>query len=57
MFGALVFIKLIHPIVTKVIAKILTKIPDKSQSIITNTLIGIVAIDTIASSLVYLQLF
>lgn len=54
--GALIFINLIHPLINKIVAKILTKIPINTQKIATNAIIGLVAIDTVASSVVYLNI-
>lgn len=56
-FGALIFINLIHPFMTKVIGKILVKIPVKIQRIVVNSIIGIIIIDTAISSMVYLNVF
>ena len=41
----------------KVIGKILVKIPTKIQKIIANTLVAIIAIDTLISSIGYLGVF
>ena len=54
--GALIFIDLIHPFITKIVSKILAELPVKIQKITANTLIVLVAIDTIASSIVYLNI-
>lgn len=42
---------------TKVIGKILVKIPVKIQRIVVNSIIGIIIIDTAISSMVYLNVF
>lgn len=53
----MIFINLIHPFMTKVIGKILVKIPVKIQRIVVNSIIGIIIIDTAISSMVYLNVF
>lgn len=54
---AILFIKFVQPFVTKIVGKILSKIPAKMQKIIANTLVAVIAIDTIASSIRYLNIF
>ena len=55
-YGALVFINLIHPLVTKLLGKALVKIPLKVQKIAINSLIVLLCIDTLASSIGYLHI-
>ena len=55
--GSIIFIKYLHPFVTKIVGKILKKIPVKIQSISINILIWINAIDTLISSICYLGIF
>lgn len=55
--GALIFIKFLHPFMTKVIGKILVKIPTKVQKILANTIVLVIAIDTLISSIGYLGVF
>ncbi len=56
-FGSLIFIKLLHPFITKIVEKVLSKIPIKVQSIFVNTVIVLNILDTLASSVVYLCIF
>ena len=56
-FGALIFIRIIHPIATKLMGKILKKIPINAQKIVSNLLIAIILVDTILSSIRYLNIF
>ncbi len=56
-FGSLIFIKFLHPLATKIIGKILVKIPTKLQKILANTLVAIIVIDTLISSICYLGVF
>ncbi len=56
-FGSIIFLKFINPITTKLLGKALSKIPIKVHKIIANTLVVIVALDTIVSSLCYLNIF
>ena len=53
---ALIFINIIQPIVTKTVGKLLNKIPVKIQKLSTVVIILLIAIDTIASSIVYLNI-
>lgn len=55
--AAILFIKFVQPFVTKIVGKILSKIPAKAQKIIANTLVSIIIIDTLASSVCYLNIF
>lgn len=55
--GALIFIRLIHPIATKLIGKLLKKIPIKAQKVVSNSLIVIILVDTVLSSIRYLNIF
>lgn len=57
MFGSLIFIKLLHPFVTKLIGKLLSKIPFKIQHIVIDTLLFVMILDTALSSVKYLKLF
>jgi len=56
-FGSLIFIKFLHPFMTKIIGKILIKIPIKVQKFLANTFVMLIIIDTTVSSLVYLGVF
>lgn len=55
--SAILFIKFVQPFTTKIVGKILSKIPAKIQKIIANILVAIIVIDTIASSICYLNIF
>lgn len=56
-FIALVFIHWVHPLMEKLVEKLLKKIPDKTQMIFINSAIGIVIVDTLLSSAKYLNMF
>lgn len=51
---ALIFINFLHPFIEKKVQKLLSKIPSSVQSYTIKFLIGIVAIDTVLSSIKYL---
>ena len=56
-FASLIIIKIVHPFVTKVVGKILVKIPFKLQHIIVDSLLIILVLDTLISSIMYLEIF
>lgn len=53
---ALIFIHFIHPFVEKKVKKVLKKIPTKAQTILIHTGLIILIVDTILSSIKYLNL-
>lgn len=55
--GSILFIKYLHPFVTKIVGKILKKIPVKVQSISINILLTLHMLDTLASTIFYLGIF
>ena len=55
--GSILFIKYLHPFVTKIVGKILKKIPVKIQSISINILLALHILDTLASTIFYLGIF
>lgn len=55
--GSFIFIRFIHPFVTKLLGKILVKVPFKFQHIFIRILLSTMFIDTFISSLVYLNIF
>ncbi len=56
-FGSLIIIKFLHPFITKVLGKILSKIPFKVQHVVIDILLVIMFLDTITSSIRYLEIF
>lgn len=54
---ALIFVHFIHPFVEKRVKKVLKKIPTKAQTILIHTGLIILIVDTILSSIKYLNLF
>lgn len=56
-FGSLIFIKLLHPLMTKLIGKLLVKVPFKIQHIVIDSLLIVMVVDTALSSIKYLNLF
>ena len=56
-FIALAFIHWVHPLMEKVVAKLLKKISTKTQMTFVNIAIGIVVVDTLLSSARYLNMF
>ncbi|MBO5478930.1 MAG: putative ABC transporter permease [Clostridia bacterium] len=54
---ALVFIHFIHPFIEKIVKKVLKKIPNKVQLILINLSFIILVVDTILSSIKYLNMF
>ena len=55
--GSLIFIKYLHPFITKLIGKCLVKIPTKVTSIFVNTAIFAMILDTIISTFMYIGIF
>ncbi len=55
--GSIIFLKYIHPVVKKLVEKILKNIPIKFIQILANTFIILIFIDTLASAIHYLEIF
>lgn len=56
-FASLIIIKLVHPFITKLVGKALSKIPFAVQHLVINTLLVVMVFDTLLSSIKYLGVF
>lgn len=56
-FASLFIIKVVHPFVTRAVSKILKKVPIKLQHIVINSLLMLMIIDTLVSTIIYLDVF
>lgn len=55
--GSLIFIRLVHPLITKLVGKLLIKFPINFQKMFANSLIFIIILDTALSSMSHLHIF
>ncbi len=55
--ASLIIVKLVHPLITKFVGKILAKIPYNLQRIVIDMLLVAMIVDTLLSSILYLGIF